>query len=477
MTGHTSPALEEYLLLAGAFGLASAAFVVPRLSANSSQFFDFPVFITILVYLRFAVTPIYSFFNPRQSGTHYTFDPAQLPQALLVVVIGMVAFWCGSSVVRPKTDSMNDAGSSGANPLSMTPHRSVGAWIMILALASSVTRLYLLKNHLYSYLASFEAFDQNLAAVQVLGGLEHLGNYALILAAIEHYSQPSDPRRRFLFYAVLASESVWGLVSGMKGVFMWSFLAVIIVSSRIRQRLRIAGLLGLVLLLILLYPFSERYRLIVRTAGAEVGSLSAAGEAGEQAFSLSATQTSGMTGWLGSGADATIRRLSVLEGVAAVIYLGPTGDWIRMRGVWWTLPFYAFVPRFVWSSKPIDDIGRRFSVALGADPKSCSSITHPGDAYLEFGIPGVIISMFVLGIFSQWLSARSGTLSVRRLFIFVANFWIAVDMEGDVFGYWSTVIKSLAITSVIAWLVYRPPRLPSLPSLRRPAAIPRRGST
>jgi len=323
---------------------------------------------------------------------------------------------------------------------------------------------------------SFEAYDQNLAALQVLGGVEHLGNYALILAAIEYYSQPSDQRRRFLFYAVLALESVWGLVSGMKGVFMWSFLVVILVSSRIRQRLRIAGLLGLVLLLILLYPLSERYRLIVRAEGAEVGSLSAARDAGERALSSSVAQTSGITGWLEGGADSTIRRLGVLEGVAAVIYLGPAGDSLRTRELWWMVPLYPFIPRFVWASKPSQDIGRRFSIALGIDPKTGTSITYPGDAYLEFGVLGVIISMLVLGVFSQWLSARSGTLSARRLFIFVANFWVTVDLEGDIFSYWTVVIKSLAITSVIAWLVYRPRRLPPVPSFRRTAAVARRGS-
>jgi len=163
--------------------------------------------------------------------------------------------------------------------------------------------------------------------------------------------------------------------------------------------------------------------------------------------------------------------LDLLQGVATFVNLGSWADPLRTRDQWWLLPIYSFIPRLLWSSKPQEDMGQKLSVMLHEDPNSCTSPTYPGDAYLEFGVGGVMVCMLLLGIFTQWMSRLgSGTLSKRRLFVFASLFLTVADLENDFFSYWTGAIRALVILSVIAWLVYR--RTPVPRSVRTRVSVP-----
>jgi hypothetical protein len=62
----------------------------------------------------------------------------------------------------------------------------------------------------------------------------------------------------------------------------------------------------------------------------------------------------------------------------------------------------AFVPRILWHDKPTVDPGRYFTAALGAaSDKSLVSTstgqTAAGELFWNFGWPGVVIGMYLLG--------------------------------------------------------------------------------
>ena len=121
------------------------------------------------------------------------------------------------------------------------------------------------------------------------------------------------------------------------------------------------------------------------------------------------------------------------------------------------LPFYPFIPRFLWSSKPILDKGRRFSVALGLGDQTATTLTYPGDLCFEFGVPGLLLGMFLFGLVAQWLTNRLSVAgSKRHLFIYTGLLITLVFLiESDVFAFWSTLIRSTTILSTVAWAVYR----------------------
>lgn len=473
LVGGPNLKLEEFLLLVGAYGLMSACFVVPRVKASSLRLFDIPVFITIIALVQFGLAPIYSLLHqPSTFGAVHSGSTSQL-QALFYVVLGMVAFWLGSNRLRSAKNPTSASGS-GAEAMSLGsrgPANSVLGWTLAFFAASAATNLYLLHEHLYYYTLSFRLYYEHLASAQVLASISQFGTYALVLAAVERYCHPSDNRRRLLFYVIFISQCLWGLISGMKGVLLWNFILVALISSLVQKKLRIGWVLPVLSGIILLYPFSNQYRFLIRSEGVEVTSVATATKTVGRAFSGAVQSQSGLAGWLDSGARSTVNRLDLLESVSDVIWIGPQLANLRTRGYWWILPIYPFVPRFLWPSKPVEDMGLQFNLALGGNNETAAAITYPGDLYLEFGLLGIIVGMFLWGVFGQWLSNKAGDpLNKRGLFLYAAFFPSSVNLESDAFALWTGMIKWLAILSVVAWLVYRPGGALRRPHPRRTAA-------
>lgn len=159
--------------------------------------------------------------------------------------------------------------------------------------------------------------------------------------------------------------------------------------------------------------------------------------------------------------NKTLQRLDLLTSVAQVLTLGPRASMVRGDVHWWMLPFYPFVPRFLWPSKPILNEGGWFTVALEGghgDPISAGSataITYPGDLYLQFGLVGIPIGMLVLGLILQRITNLvSGPVEPRDLFFYAAVFLFSFWLETDVFFVWATLIKQLAILYVLRHLIY-----------------------
>jgi hypothetical protein len=165
--------------------------------------------------------------------------------------------------------------------------------------------------------------------------------------------------------------------------------------------------------------------------------------------------------FLNEGLDSALRRLDLLTNVAQVLALGPRAALVKGNVHWWMLPFYPFVPRAIWPSKPILDEGGWFTVALSGgfgDARtigSSTAITYPGDLYLQFGLWGIPLGMFVLGVAAQWFANRvSGPVIPRELFVYAVIFVIGFPLEADVFSVWTSLIKLLATLYVLRLLIY-----------------------
>jgi hypothetical protein len=220
------------------------------------------------------------------------------------------------------------------------------------------------------------------------------------------------------------------------------------------------GWVAVVLLgIVALYPLSNNFRRMVNRHGAGLSSATALASTGLKALAETRMSQSTASGWVQDGWSMTVRRLDLLPNVGLVLWLGPRTSALQGKERWWMVPYYPFIPRFVWRSKPILDIGSRFSVATGSISKSSMAITYPGDLYATWGMPGIVLGMFLLGIVSQLLANTvTGSLDKRHLFVYAAMFLGVADMEIDYFSFWTSLIKSLAILTAIALVIYGPRR-------------------
>jgi hypothetical protein len=298
--------------------------------------------------------------------------------------------------------------------------------------------------------------------VQVLNYFSQFGTLALIVATIERYHRRHDRLWRMLFIAVIISEVFWGLISGMKSLVLQNFLVVALVSSFVMRKLNLRWFVILFFGLVLLYPFVNAYRSVLG-GGVEVTSFEAAAQAGQMAFSKTGGGES-PRGYFGQeGLNRALTRLDLLTSVANVLSLGPRASIVKGDVHWWMLPFYPFVPRFIWRSKPLLQEGAWFTVALTGGSRdartigSSTAVTYPGDLYLQFGLLGIPVGMFVLGLIAQWFTNRmSSQPEARDLFIYTAVFLFGFSIELDAFDLWATFIKTLAIFYAVGLVVYGP---------------------
>jgi hypothetical protein len=455
--------LEMYLAVLASYAVCSAAFMMSRIRGGKLQLFELPVFMTAMFFLQFGLFPLRNFIDPEQIDKNLSASGEELVPALSYVSLGMVAFWIGCGLARRKRGEpvSPHLGKQGLLPDS----RRVGVLLFTVALytATFVTKLYLLNNQLYSYLGSADKYFANLASMQVLTYISQLGTVALVIVAIERYRARHDPLWRITFIVVLSSELLWGLISGMKGLLLQNFIIVALVSSFVRGRLNLRWLVVPFFALVLIYPVSNAYRDVVRNSPHQgVTSLGGAAEAARLAFvKARSTGPYGGYSWR-EGLNNTLQRMDLLTSVAQVLILGPQErSMVKGDTQWRMLPIYPFIPRFLWPSKPILNEGGRFTLALRGDfgdaakAGSSTAITYPGDLYLRFGLPGILVGMFVLGVVAQWFTNRvTGSFEPQTLFLYAGIYVLGFPIEGDAFGLWATFIKLLATLWILKWLLY-----------------------
>ncbi len=454
---------EKYLLLLGLYGAASAGFIFSRIEENHLRFFDIPVYLTILVFVEFGLAPLECFASPERFNFNFAGDPSPLLKALVYVIAGMAAFWAGCIAAGRKWGSKErPPAPTREGPTGRARLRILQTTAGIYAVSLAV-KFYLLSHQLYSYLGSNHAYYQNLASMQVLNTIAGIGTYALVIACMEKYLNPRDRKWKVLFWAIFTSECSWGLISGMKGALLENLILLAMISSLIQRRFRKAWVIAAVLGAVVLYPVSNAYRGLLRGGQGAVAVTNFVGAAkvGQRAIEQATREAAGPGAELLSGFRDTVSRLDLLQSVGLILSLGPRAKDLLGSERWWMLPFYPFVPRFLWRSKPILIEGGLFSVALGIGASgtmiSSTAVTYPGDCYARGGLAGILFGMFVLGIVAQWLTNTIvGPIDRRRLFVYAAIFLTFIDMEIDYFSFWSGFLKAFVILSITAWLVYGP---------------------
>jgi hypothetical protein len=454
--------LEKFISLAGFFGVACAFFVVSRVSAGFQDLFEIPVFMTLVAFVMFGAAPLGSFLDPGTLFPNLHGDTSLFYPALQIVILGMVAFWLGSALVRPRKPApavLDPRSLPGSAPHSLTLLLGVGLYLAVF-----VAKVYMLRSGMFAYLQSFDVTSAHRAQTQVWIVIEGFGLYALILSSIEAYRHPGDKFRALLFWMVFGSECFWGLISGVKGELLRNLLAVALVSSFARQKLRMRWFALAILGLIALYPLINQYRSIVggKVSGS-VTSVNAATEALRAAAAQTAGQERTAGHWAVSGWSASVSRVNMLQNVALLLAYQDRSYVLEGDERLWMIPFYPFVPRFVWPGKPIEDMGGRFTRLLGGGANSCTSPTIPGDLYvLHGGIPGVLVGMFLLGLAAQWLTNPVKLCpSKRNLFIYACMFFALANWEPDFFSYSTLLIRTFVIVQILALILYGPAPAPS----------------
>ena len=462
---------EIFILLLGLYAVATVYFLVSRARSGRFHVFDIPTFTTVLCFVRFGLVPLSSFLDPELLDPFFhRGDYSLLNRALCYFMLGMLGFWAGCSLVVKKPGKTADPPPETGTE-AQAPTRSPVDAMLVLLMVSLATKIYIFKNFGWGYAMSMDVYFKNLALLQVLLVIAELGIYVLAIAAIEMHFHPGDDFRRILFVVAFTAELFWGALSGMKLPLFRGFLLVAMIASIRKGKLEKRWLAAIVLGFVLIYPISDRYRALLRGGKVDVTGFNSLEQAGDAAVQQTAERESGWRGWLANGYRRTLTRLDLLQLFAVVLSLD-AHQLDRLQGDerLWMIPFYPFIPRFMWKSKPVLMRAGKLSLVLGAGSETATALTYPGDLYVDYGVGGMVVGMFLLGVigqvFTNWIT---GPYEKRDLFFYTAMFvGLANVMEGEAFPAWSGLIRNVVLVGALTYAIYGGRRARASPR-RRPA--------
>jgi hypothetical protein len=248
-----------------------------------------------------------------------------------------------------------------------------------------------------------------------------------------------------LLAALVPTTMLFFFFSGSKGRFLQPVMLLVLASWLYRREIRGRWILAGIAAGMLLYPAAAFYRTQVKAGRSMVTMLRhplmAINDVGRHVSSYTPGEYA---------TEGLLRLAGRFDGIGrSSVIIRETPDRVPFQGGW-TLAMIpvAYVPRILWPGKPETTIGKWITDTYGAGAHITSSTgpTWIGEFYLNFGVPGVIIGMFVMGLLLRLL--HEGVLRSATVPAIVAGVIVllntAFEIQGGLIGTVNGVTFTLA---------------------------------
>lgn len=294
---------------------------------------------------------------------------------------------------------------------------------------------------------------------QVLGDLEMLTRFGIVLLVVDAMAVSRSRRSRLLVFVGILSELAFAIVSGVKTDFVTLVFAIGlgVVASGGRLKLKWLGV-G-VLAFFVLVPVNLLYReRIIYVSDAGGSPLSVVGRL--PGIATMAVKREGILGIMVGSVPYLADRLREIDNVALIMQRSPSEIPYRPATALIVGPVVGLIPRAVWRNKPIVSTGYAFSqqyYELPAGLFSASAVTIPGDLYRHGGWGTLLGGAAVLGIGFRALEDSFDMAEDKRLCLLFAGFFLVfMNLESDVVSLAITIVEVSLLAALVTRACYRP---------------------
>jgi hypothetical protein len=330
----------------------------------------------------FAVLPLLT----RLSSPEDALTEAKVPPALLVAALGLTAFVAGTNIMRLSKGPEPAYNMGGLLNLDVTKKPFV---LMVLILIGGAALLW-------SFLFGYFGLNQADGAGDSAGAISII-SFSLTIAhamAWNSYFSKKMLLKTGIFTTLLLVGS--GVLANSKSTMLAPLVIIGLtywgVSRRIPYKLIIASVLFYVLVV---FPFVTASRYAMAASQFTGGKLDLAGKMLDY---LSSNEWSQVASDFDAVENLGTRLLPYFADI--IHQTGHTLPFMEGRTI--SQGFEATVPRFIYPDKPALDIGNWTAKEYGAigwhDDITNLSPTFMGEFYMNFGIVGVLVGMFLVGV-------------------------------------------------------------------------------
>ena len=374
--------------------------------------FELPVWTTVEQWLRMGLLSSVFFIAPAWLEPIFGGEVGWLHVAALYCTLSVPCLWLGYnsrladrlSKWRPLSRVVSD------KPIVKIRLGAVFALYLIVILC----RLYLIRIGAYGYLGTDETREQVLNYLQLFHLLEFAGAMVPVILLIHRNRFARDTGGLFVgtFVLVLLVEIGFRFIFGNKGAIAYIFLALAITDYRLRGRLYLYLPVG-ILVLCIMFPINILYRQQINMGNVDRTDLLHVAQTFSGLARDALSSPSGIVESAASGLAGIAHQSAQLQNFAAILlYVEETEthvwgtDWIKV-------PAILLIPRAIWPDKPQMHFDGRWMTqeVMGKRNLTTTATALPmqGDFYLNFGLPSLLIGMFLIGILQRVLYNRYGS--------------------------------------------------------------------
>lgn len=392
-----------------------------------------------------------------QVGLHTAVD-VWINQLMLLVLLGTCSMLVGYDSASGRKLGLMLRRSRALRKWLSSSSRIRTSTLYAFLTISVVARLWAIKLGVYGYSSGQERLLEGAAYREYLSIAQSLGTLALVGLALLCFATPRPPLwHRLLLALTLGYEVLFGLLSGFKSAVVFPIIIVGIVSYSQRNRVSRKLLLAAVIALIAAYGVIEPFR-AARQQNPSFVETSIQRIVGTMA---TATLSGGAEGtpstWLRVLASSNL----TLAGSHGIEYaaLGelPPGSPDFLSNII-LAPAYAFLPRFVWATKPLQNIGLWYTNRVIGHEFNSSTAMGP-ITYLNFagGPLAVILGFLIVGILQRGIYDGLRGFGVGGLIVFFGLLGTLARIDSAFYTFFVALIR-LTVLLVLAQKLLLQPR-------------------
>lgn len=331
--------------------------------------------------------------------------------------------------------------------------------IPILLILSVGARLLAVKLGVFGYSSNYQRLTEAGNYTQYIGLATGLGKLALVIAALQYYALARKEYSRTWLIIVLTIEVIFGFLSGFKSAVAMPFVIV-----GLCRYLRIGilpkkWLIYTVLGLFIAYAVIEPFRAARQAQGTRIDT-TITGIATRMIDAVSSSKAH-------SGESTPfILTISSRSNLSYIGSLGiefadshaelPVGSPDFLKNVL-LAPLHAWIPRFIWKSKPKGDLGLWYNWVVRGRHTSSTSLAMGPVTYMYFAGGGLAIFslFFILGILQRALMFLfTPATNIAGGVVFLGILTVVTQINSAVNGLIVTLFRELPMLLLLLPIIF-----------------------
>jgi hypothetical protein len=373
-----------------------------------------------------------------------------------LVAVAVIAMWAGYwSPVAANLTRL--AVIYKFQPRFLSPsHKPKRLTIPILVLIATGARLIQIKMGVFGYASTTERLIELGAVTQYLAMASSLGQLALVLAASVHYSSGQRTGVLGWYYIILILEVVWGLLSGFKSAVVLPFVIAgfcqYLITGKFPKRWATMAIVGIIAAFMVIEPFRAARN---ESSGGSITSLTDIVSlfSANQALAYSADDSAPVVLMVASRSNLTyIGSFGVDYSVANA----PRQNDPDFLGDLLLAPVHAWIPRFIWESKPIGTLGLWYNqIVMGMSHDSSTAMGPIVYLYFAGGAAGIFLVFLIIGIIQRTLFfVLQPWTSLAGLMIFLAMLPTITIIDSAVNGIFVNLFRNIPLLLVVSFFLF-----------------------